>query len=156
MELRRELGNRRLPSSPPPRRSHPEYLVAHACFACRRSMKVVPQPLDQPQPRCPECGAVAHWMGRTFRAPRRDDLEQWAKVIALYAHGFRFVGSGSHDGPALPKRLREVEEFVRANPSHRCRIGEVDVTLMHPNQEITWPANQRMHPRRGKIRVARG
>lgn len=147
MELRRDIGNRKLPLPPPPRGSHPKYLVAHACFECRRSMKVVPRPADQSQPRCPECGAVAYWMGRTFRAPRRDNLEQWAKVMALYAHGFRFVGSGSHSDPPMPKRLREVEGFVRANPKHRCRVGDVDPRVLSAAHKAeAQPANQALQP----------
>jgi hypothetical protein len=62
-------------------------------------------------------------MGRSFKAPPAKDTEQWAKVQALYAAGFRFFGYRSAEGPPLPDRLSEVEEFVRNNPSHPLRVA---------------------------------
>jgi len=63
-------------------------------------------------------------MGRAFKTPRRSDLEQWAKVEALWMAGFRFP-SQEHWGTGVAPytdRLREVEDFVRRNPDHPFRL----------------------------------
>lgn len=118
MALRRRLGSRRSPGPPRPRPFGPEYLVQHACFACRKGYKVVPR--DDGRPTCPNCGGEMHEMGRAFRAPKRKDAEQWVKVQALYAHGFRFSRYGGEYEP-LPSRLRDVGAFVERNPDHPLR-----------------------------------
>jgi len=103
----------------------PEYRVAHACFACRKSFKIAPRPAAAParEPACPGCGKALSWMGRTFKAPRRSDVEQWRKVEALWNAGFRFHSYRSHPGAEpLPDRLREVEDFIRRNPVHPLRL----------------------------------
>jgi hypothetical protein len=129
MELRRQSGNRTVDPSryePPPK--GPRYLIAHACFACRASLKRPPS--DEPLV-CPTCGGPAYEVGRAFKTPASDDLEQWKKVQALYAHGFRFGRYGPYDNvPALPERYREVEQFVRDNPNHPYRVGEPDESLL--------------------------
>lgn len=62
-------------------------------------------------------------MGRSFKAPPTKDLEQWAKVRALYDAGFRFFSYRSVDGPPLPAKLSDVEDFIRDNPTHPLRVG---------------------------------
>ncbi|WP_293389165.1 hypothetical protein [Nevskia sp.] len=58
------------------------------------------------------------------------NTEQWAKVQALYAHGFRFFSYRSYpDAPRLPERLREVPLFVAANPAHPFRVAPPDQAL---------------------------
>lgn len=95
------------------------YLVAHACFTCRKSWK---RPDDSQAP-CPECGGVLHWMGRSFKAPKQRDREQWQKVAALWNYGFRFRTYGlAPDIEPLPDRLRDVDGFVHRNPRHPDRI----------------------------------
>jgi hypothetical protein len=69
-------------------------------------------------------------MGRSFKAPEHDDVEQWQKVQSLYAYGFRFTGSGHHGGERLPARLRDVEAFVLRNSKHGLRIAESDPGLL--------------------------
>src|SRR6476660_1589068 len=99
MELRRAVGNREVLPLPDPRPvARTRYLVAHACFHCRKSFKVAFHPDDSPAV-CPTCRGPLHEMGRTFKAPRRNDAEQWAKVQLLYAHGFRFFSYRSFDAP---------------------------------------------------------
>jgi len=103
----------------------PVYRVAHACFACRRSVKIAWNPMAYKivAARCPECGGPLKWMGRTFKTPKRSDTEQWAKVEALWNAGFRFQNYRSHpEAERLPDRLREVDDFVRRNPSHPFRV----------------------------------
>jgi len=99
----------------------PQYLIAHACFGCRKSFKVAPRP--DFLATCPNCGEQLREMGRSFKAPPVKDTEQWAKVQALYDAGFRFYSYRSVDGPPLPARLSEVKEFIRHNPTHPLRIA---------------------------------
>ena len=99
----------------------PQYLIAHACFECRKSFKVAPRPDGTTV--CPNCGGPLHEMGRSFKAPVAKDTEQWAKVQALYSAGFRFFSYRSIDGPPLPARFSDVEAFIRANPAHPLRVA---------------------------------
>jgi len=130
MALRREHGNRT--PSKPKRPSVPAaaYLVAHACFSCRKSFKV--HPCTDLVVVCPQCGTEIYYMGRSFRTPAMGNAEQWHKVQSLYAHGFRFFSYRSYpDAPRLPARLKEVASFGSANPSHPLRVA---------------PPNQAPHP----------
>jgi hypothetical protein len=101
--------------------SGPRYLIAHACFDCRKSFKVAPRP--EFTATCPSCRGPLHEMGRSFKAPPAKDLEQWAKVQALYNAGFRFFSYRSTSGPPLPSKLSEVEAFIRDNPAHPLRVA---------------------------------
>ena len=97
-----------------------DYLIAHACFDCCKSWKV----RADRDARCPDCGSALHEMGRSFKAPKKTDAEQWAKVKALWSAGFRFGSYRSHpEAEPLPERLREVEDFIRRNPEHPMRIA---------------------------------
>ena len=96
----------------------PEYLIAHACFACRKSCKVRPDT----EAVCPQCATPLHEMGRAFKAPKKADAEQWRKVEALWYQGFRFWSDGTTEVEPLPTRLREVDDFVRRNPNHPARL----------------------------------
>ena len=98
-----------------------KYLIAHACFDCRKSFKISPR--SNFIAVCPNCGGHAHEMGRSFKAPPTKDIEQWAKVQALYAAGFRFYSYRSTSGPQLPAKLSEVEAFIHDNPRHPMRTG---------------------------------
>jgi hypothetical protein len=67
MELRKAVGDRSI--SGPQMRPYfrgPDYLIAHACFACRKSSKR-PGNVNH---GCPECGKPLALMGRTFRIPK--------------------------------------------------------------------------------------
>ena len=119
MEIRRDIGNRPPPIAPVRSRGA-QYLIAHACFTCRKSFKIVPR--DERQGVCPSCSGPIFEMGRSFKAPAKRDLEQWAKVRALYVAGFRFFSYRSSDCPPLPDKLSEVDSFIRENPRHPLRI----------------------------------
>ena len=108
----------------------PQYLIAHACFECRKSFKIAPRPNSTAV--CPNCGLELHQMGRSFKAPAAKDAEQWAKVQALYSAGFRFFSYRSVDGPPLPARLADVEAFIRENPDHPLRVAAPNNSLQ-PN-----------------------
>lgn len=49
-----------------------DYLVAHACFECKKSWKVS---LDTNGRICPQCGGHLCEMGRSFEAPKAKDSE---------------------------------------------------------------------------------
>ena len=102
------------------------YLVAHACFDCRKSFKLPTDPTKPIPPRwCPSCGGELRWMGRSFAAPKRTDIEQWKKVEALWIAGFRFHSYRSHpDAERLPDKLKDVADFVRRNPRHPFRMAD--------------------------------
>lgn len=130
MELRRSIGNRALPRPYPKLAGIKVYLVAHACFDCRKSFKI--RPRETGFNKCPDCHGKLHEMGRSFSAPRKTDLEQWKKVQTLYAYGFRFFSYRSFpNAPRLPDRLRDVESFVAAHPHHPFRV-EVPNKKMKP------------------------
>jgi DNA-directed RNA polymerase subunit RPC12/RpoP len=125
MEIRRDIGNRKVTGFQS--LAHASYLSlgAHACFDCQKSFKLS----CQHEHVCPNCGNKIFLMGRSFKAPKRGDHEQWQKVKKLYALGFRFHRYGG-DYPALPKRLREVKPFVEQYPDHQLRIAEPDQSLL--------------------------
>lgn len=102
------------------------YLVAHACFDCRKSFKLPTDPTKPLPPRwCTSCGRELHWMGRSFAAPKKTDVEQWKKVAALWAAGFRFHSYRSHpDAERLPEKFNDVADFVRRNPHHPFRVSD--------------------------------
>lgn len=86
MEIRRDIGNRKVEVSQSlPHSSHP-YLGAHACFNCQKSFKLS----YEKKHVCPNCGSNIYRMGRSFKATKHGDREQWKKVQKLYALGFRF------------------------------------------------------------------
>ena len=120
MEMRKAIGNRVVQGAPAlPSHRGPDYLVAHACFCCRKSWKLP----EKAKGVCGECGKLLHWMGRAFKAPKKSDVEQWKKVEALWRAGFRFF-SHTHGGEVepYPERFKEVEEFVRKNQKHPFRV----------------------------------
>lgn len=125
MELRRDMGNRKISSTFVSLCSRPSYLAAHACFSCRKSFKLS----YGESHTCPECGETIYLMGRAFKAPKKRDNEQWRKVQKLYALGFRFNRYGGNYLP-LPDRLKEVDRFVDDNPDHELCTAEPDLTLL--------------------------
>jgi hypothetical protein len=119
MELRRRIGNRVMaaPYVAPYLRG-PIYRVAHACFDCRKSWKVLPDRA----PVCPQCALPLREMGRAFRAPAKTNIKQWKKVEALWNQGFRFWSVGSTEVEPLPEKLADVQDFIRRNPNHPARL----------------------------------
>ncbi|WP_160600740.1 hypothetical protein [Allopontixanthobacter confluentis] len=122
MEIRKAIGNRNIPGADSGVRPRgPDYLVAHACFHCRKSWKLS----EENTATCPECGGSLHWMGRAFKAPKKSDLEQWKKVEALWSAGFRFVPNTRwREVEPYPDRLREVAAFIDNNREHPFRVKE--------------------------------
>ncbi len=122
MELRRDNGTREVKAiQAPSYHKGPEYLIAHACFPCRKSFKMIPLDGDESH-KCPECSGIVFEMGRNFSAPKKTDDKQWKKVFRLYSAGFRFIGSGFHDSEKLPDNLSDVDSFLERNKEHYLRI----------------------------------
>lgn len=129
MEIRRNIGNRQVGSNLQLSVGYfYPYLSAHACFSCQKSFKLS---CDK-EHICPQCGETVYLMGRAFKAPKRRDDEQWRKVQKLYALGFRFYSYEEDDPPLppLPKRLREVDNFVLNYPHHELRIAKPNLLLL--------------------------
>jgi DNA-directed RNA polymerase subunit RPC12/RpoP len=120
MEVRRKVGNREVGGLfVSPYYRGPQYLIAHACFDCRKSWKRC----EDHQHRCPECGGPLAMMGRSFRAPANRKLDQWEKVRRLWTAGFRFWSYRSYpDAELYPDELREVDAFIRRNREHPMRV----------------------------------
>jgi hypothetical protein len=122
MALRRDAGNRK---ASPPKVLKPvgKYLVAHACFTCRKSFKVHPR--DNPGPVCPECEAPLVLMGRAFSAPPARNTAQWRKLEALVQAGIHFGRYRGYDAPSPPARLADVKRFLANNPRHPLKRSGV-------------------------------
>lgn len=124
MAMRRDAGNRKAKPGSIRSSAGPAYLVAHGCFACRKSFKITPRGKAA---KCPQCGLALHALGRSFKAPGVRNVEQWLKVQALYEAGFRFFSYRSYpDAPKYPERLRDVPAFIAKNPRHPFRLRESD------------------------------
>lgn len=121
MAIRRANGTRAWSVPVVPRQAHGgEYLIAHACFDCMKSWKMPPM---EDGHICPECGKQLCMMGRSFKAPRKSDKDQWEKVRRLWDAGFRFYSYRSFpDAEPLPERLSEVDSFIARNPRHPLRV----------------------------------
>ena len=119
MALRRDAGNRP-PTTSKVAQPGASYLVAHACFDCRKSFKVAPR---ETPVICANCGGELHEMGRSFKAPAAKDTEQWAKVQAFYSAGVRFTSYRSHPCAPLPATLSDVAAFVAEHPDHPMRVA---------------------------------
>jgi hypothetical protein len=63
-------------------------------------------------------------MGRSFKAPKRSDVDHWRAIEALWISGFRFYSYRSApDAESMPTKSRDVAGFVRRNPNHPFRTG---------------------------------
>jgi ssDNA-binding Zn-finger/Zn-ribbon topoisomerase 1 len=120
MEMRREIGNRAVPGPRvAPYHRGPDYLVAHACFDCRKSWK---RGVER-EHHCPECQKPLAMMGRSFRTPANRKQDQWEKVRRLWDAGFRFWSYRSFpDAERYPDNLRDVDDFIRRNREHPMKI----------------------------------
>ena len=94
------------------------YNMAFACFDCCKSFKRefvltdgVPNELT-----CPNCGGISHNFGRHFKAAKKTDKKQWAKIKFLYDNGFHFQKIYDQDNGGLqiayPDTLKQAKEFV--------------------------------------------
>lgn len=100
------------------------YKEPFACFDCRKSFKQmsyfeIPEH-QRPTHRherivlCPQCGCVMADIGHDFKAPPMRDLRQWEKVRLLFEGGATFHSCGCGGPGYRPKKLSEVEQFMRS------------------------------------------
>lgn len=94
-----------------------------ACLACRIAFK---KPgllsLDDEEKfsyPCPNCHTRMQYMGRTFKAPRRNALRQWRVVRTLIENGYRF---DTYGGDPLPTTQTELAERLANQRPTRNRI----------------------------------
>lgn len=94
-------------------RSPDNYLFPHVCFACRKSFKRIYPEKDEVR-KCPICAEICIPLSRNFKAPRKDDKEQWEKVEFLVNNGFRFFSHYKRaDGSPIPiDTLEQAKEFI--------------------------------------------
>lgn len=110
-----------------------EFLHKFACFDCQVAFKrpatkdtssgSAHQPDSDIVHVCPNCGHRMAFMGRNFAAPSKADSSAWAAAKCLWEAGFRFVGSGYHSDPVLPKSKSGVGTFLSENPEHKQKVG---------------------------------
>lgn len=101
------------------------YKEPFACFACRKSFhqrsrwelpeSERPAPGAERRVRCPQCRQPMADMGLDFKAPPKDDVDQWEKVRALYSAGFTFHSCGCCGPGYRPSELKEVAAFLASN-----------------------------------------
>ncbi len=72
----------------PQRLRRSAFLVSYACFTCRKSFKKPFVP-DR-RYKCPQCAQDMAHLGRSFKAPRKTEKQQWEKVRRLWSAGYRF------------------------------------------------------------------
>ena len=117
MSIRKDIGNRPLSETSKQATGAiqkirgPDYLVAHACFDCRKSFKY--SIVRNIPPVCPQCKQPLSEMGRAFKAPKKSEISQWKKVKKLWDAGYRFP-TNSYKPVQYPKTLKEVDVFIKA------------------------------------------
>ena len=134
------------------------YTRPFACFRCRKVFKKPPVDGNAEVLRhhgrrdeaqiCPECRGPMAYMGHDFKAPRRNDLEQWEKVKRLVEAGIVFEPctccGETHYGEAPPKALREVDAFlVRA----KAPFQSEGVRLLERVEEKRRPGGRAPRPK---------
>jgi len=116
--LRWDSGNRK--PTPKKAATHgPDYAMSYACLDCKTAHKrhIDGAPSDYPSIiPCPICKSDMYCLGRNFKAPKKSDSSQWAKVQFLISHGFLFqkIRPDGINGDSIPypKTLDEAREFV--------------------------------------------
>jgi DNA-directed RNA polymerase subunit RPC12/RpoP len=79
-----------------------------ACFDCRKTFKMPQSMPDLDLYVCPDCKQPMSMMGKAFRPPKKENLEQWKKAEILVKNGFLFYKNAG----ARPKRLKDLPEFL--------------------------------------------
>lgn len=97
----------------------PDYTISYACLECKTAQKRQIEGLPSEYPlkmSCPICKADMYHVGRNFKAPKKKDKKQWAKIRFLISHGFLFQkikpGGINTDSVPYPDTLEEAKEFV--------------------------------------------
>lgn len=128
-----------------------------ACFESRKSFKCWQwAPVDESTfgtkqrlthvPReivCPDGKQPMVDMGLDFKAPPKNDIQQWQILHALYEHGFTFHGCGCYVGFNPPRTLREVPEWIekhRSKSEAERLLGKYEARRRSQNASLgCWP-----------------
>lgn len=82
-----------------------------ACFKCCLAFSMVGRNDTMP---CSVCGEPTHYVGTSFRAPRRQDKRRWKVLEKLVLEcGYIFHNSGHG---YIPKNAREVDFLLSVEP----------------------------------------
>ena len=115
-----------------------------ACFDCRKAFKKPDLMPNLEVYICPDCKLPMSMMGKAFRPPKKENLEQWKKAEILVKNGFLFYKNGG----ARPKRLKDVPEFLA-----RMKICSPGEKLL---EQFAQPAKPTRSQDQGRIRVSSG
>jgi hypothetical protein len=86
------------------------------CLDCHLSFK---KPHYEKTNLCPNCGNPMIELSRKFKAPKKDDIDQWDKIKILIDHGFRFytiyekIEPNGYQSVDYPSTKKEAVEFVK-------------------------------------------
>ena len=79
----------------------------YACFSCRKMFNQMAlrrtEKLDKV--KCPQCKVEMHNMGKDFKPPRKENVQQWRKVELLARRGYRW--QQTHDSVPVDDKLPE-------------------------------------------------
>ncbi len=120
------------------------YNMKWACFHCRKTFK---KPQTAPELEtypCPDCKQPMTMMGKAFRPPKKENLEQWKKAEILVKNGFLFHKNGG----ARPKRLADLPEFLA-----RMKIRSPGEKLL---EQFLQPSKPSRSQDQGRVRVSSG
>jgi hypothetical protein len=106
------------------------YLVAFACFECRKSFKR-PHDAYHIVRVCPHCGGAAVDLGRKFKPPQIGDSVAWNVVKFLYESGFPYFSIEN----AYPSTMSAAREFVELNAPRKLTAIQLPVRRKHPVKE---------------------
>jgi len=91
---------------------HNEYKTHWVCFPCKSTFKYDggwSSPENITGPICPNCGEKMNNLGRDFKAPRKDNINQWKKIKLLFSRGVRFDSCGCTGPGYRPKTYAEAK-----------------------------------------------
>ncbi|TDX01544.1 hypothetical protein [Dinghuibacter silviterrae] len=90
-----------------------KYKPHYACFHCRKTFKrrlLIDigrhDKLESKEARCPSCGQLMASMGLDFKAPKKDNIEEWEHINRLYSVGIIFHSCGC-SGPGYIPNTKE-------------------------------------------------
>ena len=113
-----------------------------ACFDCHKTFKKPEPILELEAYLCPDCKQPMTMMGKAFRSPKKENLEQWKKAEILVKNGFLF----HRNAGARPKRLKDVPEFLA-----RMKFRSPGEKLL---EQFAQPAKPTRSQDQGRIRVS--
>ena len=108
-----------------------DYMLAFACFHCRKSFKRPSEKYVFVR-KCPDCGGAAVDLGRKFQPPKKTDLEKWKTVQFLYEHGFTYRSLERR--LRYPEDLKSARAFVEQHPRQQPLGFIVSVKIPHPEK----------------------